>query len=124
LPSPIEHSSLEGRRLPVSSEFTRLTTTSHLGGAGHEGQGEDVTYDALDHVALQDAGANLPLAGSWTLRSFRGHIDSLELWPSEPVRDVSKLYRRWAYESAALDLALRQAGRSLADVLDRKPRPV
>ena len=28
-------------------------------------------------------------------------------------------YRRWAFESAALDLALRQAGRSLADVLGR-----
>jgi hypothetical protein len=33
-------------------------------------------------------------------------------------------YRRWAFESAALDLALRQAGRSLADVLEREPRPV
>ena len=28
---------------------------------------------------------------------------------SEPEREVSRLYRRWAFESAALDLALRQA---------------
>ena len=35
--------------------------------AAHEGVGEDVTYDALDHVALQDAGPVLPLAGLWTL---------------------------------------------------------
>ena len=33
-------------------------------------------------------------------------------------------YRRWAFESAAADLALRQAGRSLADVLGREPQPI
>ncbi len=124
LPLTIEDYTLEGRELQVGPEFTRMTTTFHLRGGGHEGLGEDVTYDALDHVALQDTGANLPLAGTWTLRSFREHIDSLDLWPSPPVREVSALYRRWAYESAALDLALRQAGRPLADVVGREPRPV
>jgi L-alanine-DL-glutamate epimerase-like enolase superfamily enzyme len=34
------------------------------------------------------------------------------------------LYRRWAYESAALDLALRQNGMSLHGALGREPRPV
>src|SRR3954471_17917729 len=63
-------------------------------------------------------------AGSGTLRSAREHIDALDLWPADPVRDVSRLYRRWAYESAALDLALQQAGQSLADVVDRAPQPV
>jgi L-alanine-DL-glutamate epimerase-like enolase superfamily enzyme len=120
----IDDYALEGRELQPGPDFTRLTTTICLRGGGVEGQGEDVTYDALDHVALQDAGALLPLAGSWTLRSFREHIDSLSLWPAEPVREVSKLYRRWAYESAALDLALQQAGRSLEDVLGRAARPV
>jgi L-alanine-DL-glutamate epimerase-like enolase superfamily enzyme len=124
LPLTIDDYELEGRELRPHPDFTRLTTTIHLRGGGAEGLGEDVTYDALDHVALQDAGATQPLAGSWTLRSFRQHIDTLDLWPAEPVRDVSKLYRRWAYESAALDLALQQAGRSLADVLSRDPRPV
>jgi hypothetical protein len=33
-------------------------------------------------------------------------------------------YRRWAFESAALDLALRQAGTNLAAVLGREPRPL
>jgi L-alanine-DL-glutamate epimerase-like enolase superfamily enzyme len=37
---------------------------------------------------------------------------------------VRRNYRRWGFESAALDLALRQAGRSLADVLGRELRPV
>lgn len=123
LPLTIEDYALEGRELELPS-FSRLTTTIHLRGAGAEGLGEDVTYDALDHVALQDAGPSLPLAGDWTVRSFREHIDALDLWPVEPVREVSKLYRRWAYESAALDLALQQAGRSLADALARAPKPV
>jgi len=95
-----------------------------LRGGGHEGVGEDVTYDALDHVAFQDAGPNLPLAGTWTVESFGRRIAELDLFPAEPVRDVSRLYRRWAYDSAALDLALRQAGRSLAEVLGREARPV
>jgi L-alanine-DL-glutamate epimerase-like enolase superfamily enzyme len=124
LPLTIDDYGLEGRELQPNPNFTRLTTTIHLRGGDFDGLGEDVTYEALDHIALQDAGANLPLAGSWTLRSFRDHIDTLELWPAEPARDVSKLYRRWAYESAALDLALQQAGRSLADVLGREARPV
>ena len=38
--------------------------------------------------------------------------------------EASHDYRRWAFESAALDLALRQAGRSLADAVGREPRPV
>ena len=33
-------------------------------------------------------------------------------------------FRNWAFESAALDLALRQAGRSLHDVLGLEPQPV
>jgi L-alanine-DL-glutamate epimerase-like enolase superfamily enzyme len=33
-------------------------------------------------------------------------------------------FRNWGYESAALDLALAQAGRSLHEVLGREPRPV
>ena len=36
----------------------------------------------------------------------------------------ARLYRNWAYESAALDLALRQAGRALHEVLEREPRPL
>ena len=33
-------------------------------------------------------------------------------------------YRRWAFECAALDLALRQAGRPLASAVGREPAPV
>jgi hypothetical protein len=128
LPLEIESLELEGLELRFSEEFTRLTTPVKLRGPGRSapatGIGEDVVYDGLDHVALQTEGASLDLAGSYTLDSFSRHLEEVELWPSPPVRDVSALYRRWAFESAALDLALQQAGRSLADVLERGPRPV
>jgi hypothetical protein len=124
IPLEIESYELEPLELEVSSEFTRYTTVIHLRGGGHEGVGEDVTYDALDHVALQDAGAILPLAGSHTVDGFSRLLGELDLFPSEPVREVSRLYRRWAFESAALDLALQQAESSLPAALDRTPEPV
>jgi hypothetical protein len=124
LPLVIDRYELEPREQDVSSDFTRLTTVIHMSGGGQEGVGEDVTYDALDHVALQDAGPVQPLAGSWTIGSFCEHVGGLDLFPAEPVRDVSRLYRRWGFESAALDLALRQAGMSLAEAVGREVRPV
>jgi hypothetical protein len=124
LPLEIESYELEPLELEVSSEFTRYSTVIRLRGGGHEGVGEDVTYDALDHVALQEAGAILPLAGSHTLDGFSRRLGELDLFPAEPVREVSRLYRRWAFESAALDLALRQAETSLPAALDRTPEPV
>ncbi|HEX6459973.1 MAG TPA: hypothetical protein VF032_13735 [Thermoleophilaceae bacterium] len=108
----------------MSSDFTRLSTVIRISGDGHEGVGEDVTYDALDHVALQDAGPVLDLAGSRTLGEFCDLVGSLDLFPAEPVRDVSRRYRRWAFESAALDLALRQAGTTLHAAVGREMRPL
>src|SRR5581483_10237323 len=35
-----------------------------------------------------------------------------------------RLYRRWTFHSAALDLALRQVGRPLHDALGREPAPL
>ena len=124
LPLEVESYELEPLERDVSSDFTRLSTVVRLHGGGHDGVGEDVTYEALDHIALQDAGASQPLAGAHTLDSFAELLAGLDLFPAEPVRDVSRLYRRWAFESAALDLALRQSGSSLAAALDREPRPV
>jgi L-alanine-DL-glutamate epimerase-like enolase superfamily enzyme len=125
LPLTIDSYELEPLEQAVSSDFTRLTTVIHMRGQGEEGVGEDVVYDALDHVALQEAGPVQPLGGSWTIASFCDHVGKLDLFPAEPVRgDVSRLYRRWAFESAALDLALRQSGKTLADALGREPLPV
>jgi L-alanine-DL-glutamate epimerase-like enolase superfamily enzyme len=93
-------------------------------GGGVEGLGEDVTYDALDHVALQDAGPVHDFTGPATMGELCELVESVDLFPAEPVRDVSRLYRIWAFESAALDLALRQAGTSLAAHLGREARAV
>jgi hypothetical protein len=124
LPLRVEGYALEGLRRDVSSAFTRVSTQIHMHGGGEEGVGEDVTYDGVDQEALQSAGAVQPLAGEWTLGSFCDHVEALDLWPAPPQREPSRLYRVWAYESTALDLALRQAGTSLHAALGREPRPV
>jgi L-alanine-DL-glutamate epimerase-like enolase superfamily enzyme len=124
LPVHIEDYELEGLVQDVSSDFERKTTIIHLRGGGEEGVGEDVVYDAVDHEIAQKAGPNLSLAGEWTTRSFAAHLATLDLFAEAPQRDVSRLYRTWAYESAALDLALRQAGEPLHAVLRREPRPL
>jgi hypothetical protein len=124
LPLEIESYALEPLRRDVSSEFTRHTTVVRLQGGGHEGIGEDVTYDPADQQALQSEGPTLPLAGSHTLDSFSKLLDRLALFPSGPSMPAFADYRRWAYESAALDLALRQARRPLARAVARTSRPV
>ena len=125
LPLEIEEYALEGHALTVSSGFERLTTLIRLRGDGEEGIGEDVTYDADDQRRQQDLGPVLALGGRWTLASFAAHVAGLDLFPGgAPEQPAFLLYRRWALESAALDLALRQAGRDLAGVVGRTPRPV
>jgi L-alanine-DL-glutamate epimerase-like enolase superfamily enzyme len=106
----VEAFSTERRDAPVSSEFTRVTTTVVLSGAGETGRGEDVTYQAEAHddfPALRERG-RMTLAALWQRLDSYGLED----------------YRRWAFESAALDLALRQNGRSLGQAVGREYRPV
>jgi hypothetical protein len=55
LPLTIDSYELEGLRAEVSSEFERKSTVIRMRGGGHEGLGEDVTYDAVDHEVLQAA---------------------------------------------------------------------
>jgi hypothetical protein len=125
LPLEVDGYELEGLKAEVSSGFERLTTVVHLQGGGFEGVGEDVVYDGVDQEALQEAGPVLDLAGSYTLEQFCERIDSLDLFPKPPERgDVSRLYRRWTFHSAALDLALQQAGKSLHHVVSREARPL
>src|SRR6195952_3031044 len=110
LPLTIEGYDLEGLTQHVSSDFERKSTIIHLRGQGEEGLGEDVVYDQVDHEIAWKHGPTLPLAGDWTMRSFSEHGPPRDLFPEPPQRDVSQLYRVWAYESAALALALPQAG--------------
>jgi L-alanine-DL-glutamate epimerase-like enolase superfamily enzyme len=124
LPVQIEEYELEPLQVDVSSAFQRKTTVIHLRGGGEEGTGEDVIYDGVDHEILQQAGPQLPLAGRFTIASFSQHLAQQSLFPQPPQREVSQNYRTWAYESAALDLALRQARAPLHAVLGLEPRPV
>jgi L-alanine-DL-glutamate epimerase-like enolase superfamily enzyme len=123
LPVVVESCRLEQLEQAVSSDFVRTTTQVRLEGRGEEGIGEDVTYDGAAHDALA-AAPPLPLAGEWTIRSFSELLEGLDLWPEPPGMAAFQDYRRWAFESAALDLALRQAGQSLAEALGRAARPV
>jgi len=120
----VEDYALEPLQAQVSSEFERKSTVIRLRGAGEEGMGEDVTYDAVDHEHLQASGPTLALTGRFTLASFSAHLATLQLFPKPPQREVSARYRTWAFESAALDLALRQARTSLHETLGREPQPV
>src|SRR3954449_5688255 len=121
LPLTIEDYSLELLTRTVSSGFERVTTTIVLRGGGHEGRGEDVTYEAEAHTGEID----VPLEGEFTFDAFSEHLGALDLFPGfEPQQPVYRRYRRWGFESAALDLALRQAGTSLHATLARDPQPV
>ncbi len=74
MPLEIEDYALEPLQATVSSEFERKSTVIHLRGAGEEGIGEDVTYDAVDQEILQAPARTLPLAGRFTLASFAEHL--------------------------------------------------
>jgi len=124
LPVHVESYELDPHELGVRADFTRKTTVVRLLGGGEEGLGEDVTYDGPLQDAQQARGPVLPLAGGWTIESFSRHLETQPLFPEPPERHDYLDYRRWAFESAALDLALRQAGRSLGEVVGRDTRPV
>jgi hypothetical protein len=120
LEATIEEVRTERRSIDVSTEFTRVTTTVILGGAGETGRGEDVTYTAEDH----DWFPQLEPAGRTTLAELSADLDALQLFEHKPKMQASSQYRRWAFESAALDLALRQNDLSFGDALGLEYRPV
>ncbi len=124
LPVQIDSYAFEGLSFQPSPEFERLTTVIQLFSDGLAGNGEDITYEALDAIALQDAGPVHDLSGPRTIAEFCELMDSLDLFPSPPEREVSRLYRRWAFESAALDLALKQADTTLAGHLGMRLEPL
>jgi hypothetical protein len=124
LPLEIEAYDLDVSSLDVSSGFTRKTTIIRLTGAGEEGLGEDVTYEAGEHDVQLARGPVLPLAGEWTIDAFSRHLAAQALFENPPEREVYADYRRWAFESAALDLALRQSGLTLGQAVGRELRPL
>jgi len=115
----------ELRERETSSGFTRTTTTMVLHGGEHVGRGEDVTYESEAHYDLRDADVDFDLEGRYTFEEFSTHVGSLDLFHgTEPDQSIFTNYRRWALESAGLDLALKQAKTTLADQLGETYDPV
>jgi hypothetical protein len=124
LPLVVEACEYERLSAVLAHEFERITTHVRLTGGGADGLGEDVSVMREDGTSLHEWRPSLPLAGEWTLGGFCEHLASLELFPQRPEWQGAINWRNWAFESAALDLALRQAGRSLHEALGLEPRPV
>jgi len=121
----IDQYGFERRERNTSSGFTRTTTVVSLHGDGETGRGEDVTYESEAHETFIDPVPAFPITGSYTFAGFSEHLGGVDLFPDgEPDQSIFRQYRRWALESAALDLALRQADTSLAARLDRRYDPV
>lgn len=112
LPLHIDGYFLEPLEREVARGFTLRRTVVVLHGKGEEGRGEEVDYDPHAQEAFQADEGKLPFPGEHTLDSF----SLLQAGQTE--------YRRWAFESAALDLALRQAGLSLGGAVGRVPQPL
>ena len=113
LSAKIDGYALQRRESATPSGWTRVTTTVVLEGDGATGQGEDVTYDAAAHDDVPDG---LMLAGTWSVEDFSQRLDDFE--------ELTEGYRRWAFESALLDLALRQNELGLGEALGREEQPL
>lgn len=125
LPLRVDAVRLSFPSVTVSSGWERVTTVIELSGDGEIGLGEDVTYEAEEHRAVEATGPALDVTGEHTLGEFCAGIEAADLFPSAPpAHDVSRRYRRWAWESAALDLALRQSGTDLGSILGLTASPV
>ncbi|MGZ4331219.1 MAG: hypothetical protein ACXVXL_24840 [Solirubrobacteraceae bacterium] len=125
LPLRIERCQLLPLVRDTSGGFTKVSIVVRLTGDGHEGQGEDITWDQIDQIEqLRHAGDLSWLRGRRTLDEFSTLLGLADLFPVEPIRESARDYRRWAFESAALDLALRQNGLSLQGALGRAAQPV
>jgi hypothetical protein len=125
LPLVIERCELQPLVRDTSSGFTKVSIIVRLSGASHVGEGEDVTWDQIDQIELLRRGGDFSwLHGTRTFDEFSVLLGLADLFPVEPMRESARFYRRWAFESAALDLALRQNGISLQDAVERVARPL
>lgn len=121
----IDDLDLERHERDTSSGFTRATTVVSLHGHGETGSGEDVTYENEAHDEFQAAAPDLAIEGEYRFAEFSARLSEIDLFPgSEPDQSIFRAYRQWAFESAGLDLALKQADTDLAAVLDREYDPV
>jgi hypothetical protein len=125
LPVLIDRCELQPLVRDTSSGFTKVSLIVRLSGGSHVGEGEDITWDQVDQIELLRGGGDLAwLHGARTFDELSALLGLANLFPVPPIRESARFYRRWAFESAALDLALRQNGLSLQDAVGRRVRPV
>lgn len=121
LPLHVESVEVQQWSRPALGGGIRRTAVVQLAGAGEAGLGEDVTFQDADRLRSPPP---LELFAVSTLGELWTALDAADLFEHAPGFDVVRSYRRWTLEAAALDLALRQAGSSLAGVLGVAPAPV
>jgi L-alanine-DL-glutamate epimerase-like enolase superfamily enzyme len=122
LPVIVESVSFEGKRIETERQ-TFERTIIRVRGDDATGFGEDVTRPIEAHEQLREDGLPLP-TGDWTIETFSDALDTDPVRLERTVPRETPEHLRWAIESAALDLALKQAGRTLATVLDRVYEPM
>ena len=126
LPVLVETVAFERLSARLAHGFERVTTRVRLLGGGAEGVGEDVSPFEDEADTLHVTEPALPLVGEWTLGSLCERLAELRdaQWPVQPRWEMARWWRNWAFESAALDLALNQARRALHEVVGREPAAV
>ncbi|WP_338740752.1 hypothetical protein [Haloplanus salilacus] len=122
LPVTVEAVSIEGKHIETEGQ-TFERTIIRVRGDDETGFGEDVTRPIEAHERLREEGLSLP-TGEWTIGTFSDALDTDPVRLEQRVPRETPEHLRWAIESAVLDLALKQAGRTLAAVLDRVYEPM
>src|SRR5437762_2145578 len=87
LPLRIERCELLPLARDTTSGFTKISTVVRLTGAGHEGQGEDITWDQIDQIEqLRRAGDLAWLRGRCTVEEFSTLLVLADLFQAEQFR--------------------------------------
>src|SRR3954449_2407656 len=88
LPVRIERCELLPMARDTTSGFTKISIVVRLTGGGHEGQGEDITWDQIDQIEqLRRAGDLSWLRGTRTFDEFPALRGLADLFPVEPIRE-------------------------------------
>ena len=124
---PADDRRLRARGPPktVSSGFERRTTVFRLQGGGDEGARRGRHLRRATTSRSAGARARAPARRRVDVRQLlRAPRRARPVPGGRAGAESSATTAAGAFESAALDLALRQAGRSLAEALGREPQPV
>lgn len=128
LPVCVTGLELEELQLPVRESWTRRTRLLRLHGRQAEGCGEDVSWVEVSEAEILALYPEDLLIFEGSLQDWCARLDAREATPAylslATARQSEPDYLRWALESAALELALRQNQTTLAERLARTPEAI